>query len=183
MLVICELLLRQNMPLEEAGSKYLPSINREDLILYDIFERFVACFYGVHLKENWEITRQAKLKWNNKKTSEYLPSMKVDLKLKHRHTGQTFILDTKFTEIIKPTEYGIKFISEHIYQIYAYLRSHEQFSNDNEPAVGVLLYPTVKYDLDETVKLHGHQINFRTINLTLTWEEIERRLLRLFSCP
>lgn len=180
MLAICELLLRRQMPTESSGASFLPSVDRDSLTLYRVFERFVARFYAMHL-ENWEVRRQVWLGWDAGKTSEYLPSMQADLILKHRPSGKVVILDTKFTaRVLGSTPHGrTVFRSEHIYQIYAYLRSQEQRSLAHRSATGILLYPTAKHDVAETVELQGHLLAFRTIDLALPWGEIERRLLAL----
>ena len=50
MLAICELLLQRQMPTETAGKHTLPAIERDALVLYNVYERFVANFYRIHLK-------------------------------------------------------------------------------------------------------------------------------------
>ena len=182
MLAICELLLRRHMPMERAGSHVLPSVDRDARTLYSVFERFVARFYHMHL-QNWIVKPQTRLDWNAEKASEYLPAMKPDLLLAHKPSGKIVILDTKFTKyILAGSQYrSAVFQSEHIYQIYAYLRSQEQRSINHRSSTGVLLYPAANHHLAERVQLQGHRIDFRTINLALPWEEIERDLLALIT--
>ena len=180
MLAICELLLRRQMPMESAGSNFLPSIDRDSLTLYQVFERFVARFYRMHL-EGWIVNPQATLDWNTDRACEYLPGMQADLVLEHRASGKIIILDTKFTKhILVSTQYGrTTFQSKHIYQIYAYLRSQEQKSINHRSSTGILLYPAANHHLAESAHLQGHRIDFRTIDLARPWEEIERDLLAL----
>ncbi|GEM_PF-3479795 len=56
--------------------------------------------------------------------------MKPDLILQHNKTKQIIILDTKFTEhSIKKGQYGnLTFDSNHLFQIYAYVKSQENKS-------------------------------------------------------
>ena len=182
MLAICELLLRRHMPMERAGSHFLPSVDRDASTLYRVFERFVAQFYRMRL-EGWTVTAQASLDWHTKKACENLPEMRPDLVLEHKSSGKIVILDTKFTKhILAGSQYrSAVFQSEHIYQIYAYLRSQEQRSMNHRSSTGVLLYPAANHHLAERVQLQGHRIDFRTINLALPWEEIERDLLALIT--
>jgi 5-methylcytosine-specific restriction enzyme subunit McrC len=180
MLAICELLLQRQMPTETAGFDKLPGLDRDAVTLYRIYERFVANFYKLHLIE-WTVTSQARLSWNMGKISNYMPTMSPDLILQHRTTGRMVVLDTKFTvNSLIPTRWGnYVFDSSHLYQLYAYLRSQEHVSDSHRFASGVLLYPTVRENLSETVELQGHPIQFVTINLSQPWEEIESELLDL----
>ena len=38
-------------------------LDREELVLYNIYERFVANFYRIHLK-GWEVSAQKRLDWH-----------------------------------------------------------------------------------------------------------------------
>jgi 5-methylcytosine-specific restriction enzyme subunit McrC len=73
------------------------------------------------------------------------------------------------------------FDPSHLYQLYAYLRSQEHVSDSHRCASGILLYPTVRGKLSETIELQGHEIHFVTIDLSQRWDEIESELLDLIS--
>ena len=182
MLAICELLLHRHMPMESTGSNVLPSVDRDSLTLYRVFERFVARFYQMHLQD-WIVKPQTVLDWNAEKAGEYLPAMKPDLLLEHKPSGKIVILDTKFTNriLVHPQHGNTIFQSGHLYQIYGYLRSQEQRSMNYRLSTGFLLYPAANYHMDENVQLQGHRIGFRTIDLALPWAEIERDLLALIN--
>ena len=182
MLAICELLLQREMPTETTGSHKLPGLDRDALTIYRIYERFVANFYKLHLIE-WTVTSQAQLSWHMPKTSNYMPSMSPDLILQHKITGRMVVLDTKFTpnSLILSRWDNYVFDSSHIYQLYAYLRSQEHVSDFHKCASGILLYPTARQNLSETIELQGHQIHLVTIDLSRPWEEIESDLLDLVS--
>lgn len=182
MLAICELLLRRHMPMESTGSNFLPSVDRDALTLYRVFERFVARFYQMHLQD-WIVKPQTRLDWNAEKVSEYLPAMKPDLFFEHKPSGRIVILDTKFTNrILAHSQHGNTiFQSGHLYQIYAYLRSQEQRSMNYRSSNGLLLYPAANHHLAESFQLQGHRIDVRTIDLALPWQEIERDLLALID--
>lgn len=93
------------------------------------------------------------------------------------------ILDTKFTAGVLSTGQwgGLTFSRDHLFQIYAYVRSQEHLSANHQTATGILLYPTVSHSVSETVEVQGHRICWRTIDLTLEWAEIEKNLLAIFS--
>jgi 5-methylcytosine-specific restriction enzyme subunit McrC len=182
MLAICDLLLQRHMPTETAGTHKLPGLDRDAMTLHQIYERFIANFYKLHLLE-WSVTPQVQLNWHLDKTSKYMPAMKPDLVLQHRATGHIVVLDTKFTpKSLIPTRWGnFVFDSSHLYQLYAYLRSQEHVSDPHRCASGILLYPSASERLSETIELQGHIIHLMTINLAQSWGKIEDELLHLIS--
>jgi 5-methylcytosine-specific restriction enzyme subunit McrC len=184
MLAICDLILKRQLPTETIGSHKLPGLNRDALILYRIYERFVANFYKFHLVE-WVVAPQARLSWHTKKTSKYMPTMSPDLVIQHRTSRRMVVLDTKFTaSSLIPNRWGnYVFDSSHLYQIYTYLRSQEHVSDSHRCASGILLYPTVYEKVSETIELQGHQIQLATIDLSLPWDDIEDALLDLVEAP
>lgn len=71
----------------------------------------------------------------------------------------------------------MKFKSENLYQIYAYLRTQEHLSEAHREAEGMLLYPTTERSVDEAMVAQGHRIRVATLDLSQGWGEIEERLL------
>ena len=49
--------------------------------------------------------------------------METDIELFHNDTGRKIVIDTKFTSLLKPTQFRDALRSGYLYQIYAYLRS------------------------------------------------------------
>jgi 5-methylcytosine-specific restriction protein B len=90
-----------------------------------------------------------------------------------------FIIDTKYYREALVSNRGgaLKFTSENLYQIYAYLRTQEWRGEEYRNARGMLLYPTVHQGFDEQVDIQGHNIRVSTIDLADSWEAIETRLL------
>ncbi len=94
--------------------------------------------------------------------------MVTDIILENEQDNRRIIIDTKFTNILAKSQFGNaqRFRSDHIYQLYSYLRSQE--SNEDPRSLnseGMLLYPTISVDLDETAQLQGHYVRLATINL------------------
>jgi 5-methylcytosine-specific restriction enzyme subunit McrC len=180
MLQICDLLLRQWMPTEDGGSRSLPGLNHVNMP--KVFERFVANFYRLQLK-GWKVSPQKHLDWHAEKTSAFLPAMAADVVLCEVATGRKLVLDTKFTpNSLVAGRWGNEiFDSSHVYQVYSYLRSQEHLTEADRRAIGVLLYPTVGKELDETVVVQGHPIRFRTVDLSQPWQEIESRLVSIVT--
>ena len=183
MLAICELLLQRLMPTETTEDHGLPALDRDALILYRVYERFVANFYKCHLAD-WHVACQVHFDWHASQTSKHLPAMLPDLVLRHKTQDHIIVLDTKFTASSLTSGRGTEpvFDSSHLYQMYAYLRSQEHLSEHHRQATGILLYPAACYRLSEAVQLQGHRIRFETIDLVRPWMEIEEDLLAIISC-
>ena len=174
------------LPNEEQGATALTSPYREIGWLRRVFERSVAGFYTVALThEGWRVNHGKTIHWpQNYPTSGIagiLPSMKTDIVLEHPGLGRRIVVDTKFTAVLTPGQYGGESLrSEYIYQIYAYLRSQER---DSDPlsanASGLLLHPSVSKMVDEAVFIQGHSIRFATVDLAGLASEIRCQLLAL----
>ncbi len=183
MLAICELIVQRQMPLDASGSRTLPSVDDDALILHRIYERFVANFYRMHLA-GWEVNSQKVIGWHEKNEVRHLPSMRPDLFLREKSSGRMIILDTKFTaQSLKENPWGGRgFDSTHLYQLYAYLKTQEHLSDAHARAAGILLYPTVNdVHLSEKIELQGHTLRIESVDLTQPWQKIEEHLLHMVS--
>jgi 5-methylcytosine-specific restriction enzyme subunit McrC len=180
MLSICELILQRQMPLEELGTHPLPGLDRDALTLYRIYERFVASFYRMKLK-GWEVSAQKRLDWHAEAANDHLPSMIPDLVLQEPATGRMIVLDTKFTAAsLVENQWGKPvYDSSHLYQMYAYLRSQEHLSEAYRTATGILLYPTARFVLSESIQLQEHLIRMECVDLVSPWQDVERQLLEI----
>ncbi len=182
MMAICELILLRQMPSEQVAELGLPTLDRDALILYNIYERFVANFYRIHL-HGWKIVPQKQLDWHDKSQNNLMPSLRPDIVLEELATGHMIILDTKFTaQSLVTNPWGKRtFDSSHLYQMYTYLRTQEHLSEQQRKATGILLYPTVDYDLSESIELENHTIRIESIDLKSEWRDIERELLNIIN--
>src|SRR5258706_2006439 len=182
MMAICELILLRQMPSEQGAELGLPALDRDALILYNIYERFVANFYRIHL-HGWKVVRQKQLDWHDKSQNRLMPSLRPDLVLEELTTGRMLILDTKFTaQNLVTNPWGKRtFDSSHLYQIYTYLRTQEHLSEPHSRATGILLYPTVDHNLSENIELENHTIRIESIDLTAQWQNIEQELLYIIN--
>jgi 5-methylcytosine-specific restriction enzyme subunit McrC len=181
MLAVCELILQRQLPTESTGEHTSPTLERDALVLYRVYERFIANFYRIHLP-GWAVTSQKRLEWPLKKPSSRVPSMFPDLVLKNKKTGDIIVLDTKFTaQSLINSPWGAEgFDSSHLYQLYAYLKTQEHLSEQHRHASGILLYPSVsQQNLPETIELQDLSIRIEYVDLTAPWQEIENHLLNL----
>jgi 5-methylcytosine-specific restriction enzyme subunit McrC len=152
------------------------------LVLYKIYERFVANFYRFQLKD-WEVNAQKRLDWHARESNEHLPLMIPDLVLQEKPAGlgRILILDTKFTaHSLVENQWGKPiYDSAHLYQVYAYLKSQEHLSAAHRAASGVLLYPAVGQRVSERVRLQDHVIRIESVDLAAPWQEIEEQLMAI----
>jgi len=182
-LAVCELLLLRLMPRDSEGIHKLPSVDRDAFVYHRIFEKFVANFYRFHL-DGWDVIHGKLLRWKTKSPSRYLPIMRPDITLQEKSSGKMIIIDTKFTAktLIKGRTGKEQFVSQHLYQLYAYLRTQEHISENHRNATGILLYPsTGKRVISESIELQGLTMRIEQVDLTSPWQEIERFLLNLIS--
>ncbi|MGB8983810.1 MAG: hypothetical protein WCC12_18210 [Anaerolineales bacterium] len=180
MLAICDLIVQRQMPDGPGAETTVPAVDREALVLHNVYERFVAGFYRVHL-QGWEVSAQPRLEWHARSASERLPSMIPDLVLQEKSSGRLMIIDTKFTaHSLVENRWGKPvFDSAHMYQLYAYLKSQEHLSQAHRSATGVLLYPAVQAKLAERIELQDHVMRIESVDLAAQWEAVERQLLEV----
>jgi 5-methylcytosine-specific restriction enzyme subunit McrC len=183
MVSICALVVQRTMPAGAAGAAgtaIVPMVDRELLVLYRIYERFVTNFYRIHLK-GWVVSAQKRLEWHSPEANDHLPIMVPDLVLQQQASGQIIIVDTKFTvhSLVENAWGKPVYDSTHLYQMYAYLKSQEHVSEAHRSASGVLLYPAVHHRLSEKFSLQNHVLRIESLDLAASWQEIERQLMEI----
>lgn len=182
---VCRMLYRQQLLTESAGEHASTSLLHSEITHHQLFERFVRSFYQVHHPE-WRQPPRS-LRWWESTTADgratespFLPGMVTDIILE-RPPGERIVIDTKFyTRTLAEGWGGTKrFHSDNLYQLYAYLRTQEHRGARYRSARGVLLYPTVDWELDESFEVQGHEFRVATVDLAGTWSSIATRLEEL----
>ena len=191
MLAAARLAFDLALPTEDAGMAHFAIPDREERWARKLFEAAVGGFYNVVLPRNvWNVRTGSKMRWpygaHTLGIPELLPSMQTDIVLEREclngpSKGQRIVIDTKFTSIVSKGRYGNQSLkSDHIYQLYSYLRSQE---NTGDPmsyrSAGVLLYPAIDTCIDEAAVIQGHEVRFATLNLADDGQTIRRQLLRV----
>lgn len=164
------------------GTDYLfHDVIRDERKMAAVFERFVRNFYRVEqqslsvepLNIKWDATLIAG-------SAARLPNMRVDVFL--RGANRQIILDTKYYVDALQTYYNVEsFRSEHLYQLFAYLKNAAASDNSFANAEGILLYPRVGISLDETFMIQGHVVKIATVDLSIPWTEIREHLLKIVA--
>lgn len=172
------------LPMEEAGARSLLKAQREETEFRKLFEKAIGNFYDSELPrdEGWRVFPGKQFNWPVAAASSgiasYLPIMITDIIIENERAGRRLIIDTKFTSIVTKGQHGgERFKTGHLYQIFAYLRSQER---DDDPlsmtSDGMLLYPAIGVDIDETALIQGHRVRFATVDLSRSSLEIIEKL-------
>ena len=176
------------LPTEKEGARALLEAQREYTEFRKLFERAVGNFFAAELprEHGWRVYPGKHFRWPIGAASPgilaHLPIMVTDIILENDQEDRRIIIDTKFTNILTESQFGDgrRFRTGHIYQLYSYLRSQEC---DDHPrslnSEGMLLYPAIGFDMDETAELQGHLVRFATIDLAAPTTTVVERLRRL----
>lgn len=182
LLKICQIINESALINEEHGTYKFRDFIRDENKMDVLFEHFVRNFYkkeqdvykvGIEII-NWDVEAQSD------EISKLLPIMKTDISLESE--TRKIIIDTKYYKEALAEHYDTEKIrSANLYQIFAYLKNVEAKGDINTTCDGMLLYPTVNREIDETFKLKNHRIMVKTVNLSQDWKCIEKRLLSLIN--
>ena len=107
-----------------------------------------------------------------------LPTMETDIEIV-KDKNSKIIIDAKYYLSAINSYYNTeKLLSNNMYQMNTYLQHNLSFENLR----GILLYPSVDFELDQKFKKDNqYSIEFKTINLNQDWLDIEKCLLSLFD--
>src|SRR5262249_4596209 len=110
-----------------------------------------------------------------------LPAMHTDITL--RSKSRIIIIDTKFyREALVENKFGDKKVrSDHLYQLFSYLKNIKSQPGNECSAEGILLYPAVSRSIDLAFNIGGHQLRVRTLRLDRPWQQIHAELCSLLS--
>ncbi|ERS42976.1 MULTISPECIES: hypothetical protein [Corynebacterium] len=183
---VAKLLLELAVPTR--GNDALPRFSRKHFTqdeLRKLFEKALFGLFHYHLSPfGWKVSSGKRLNWNVQQAPSYLPSMQTDIILRSPE-GEITVIDAKFTHLFTENRVGNESIkSSHLYQLYAYLRSQEPFSEEWETAQGIMLYAsTGQNQADETLSffLDGHPVTFAGIGLETSIREFREKALMLVA--
>ena len=176
-LKICELVHRLQLPSEDVGDHAWTALQRDQIKFHDLFERFSRNYLRVHFSD-WDVSSK-RLTWPVEGNASLLmPTMQTDISLTHKTLGHRIVVDTKFYRNTLSSHHrgAGRFHASHLYQLYTYLRTQEERSDQHRRSTGVLLYPKVDRMLDEHSVVQGHRMRVMTVNLAAPWSEIEAQM-------
>lgn len=163
-----------------SGVTHFQGIVRDERALRKLFESAVRGFYQhefPHLRP-----RAKTLRWGSADVDldPMFPKMTTDISFVLKD-GRQIVLDTKFTSALMLASHGTakKLKPQHLYQLYAYLRTQENpVVAGSLDSRGVLLYPRTddSGDVDVRANLQGHEVRVLTVDLAGQSNDIARVL-------
>ncbi len=182
LLNICHFFYQSLQPHERAGHYRFRGLDRDEIRMRRIFEKFVRNFF--RRRQRSFSVKVDQVRWDATALAgsniDLLPRMKTDVTL--RSASRTVIIECKYTESLYQRNFlRDKLRSAHLYQLNAYLRNFASESVGVTPE-GILLYPTAGQQLDESYRMQGHSVRVKTVDLARPWQDIEADLLRLIGC-
>lgn len=186
---VCELIHHTLLAHEDAGDRRFHDFLRDDALMAVIFEEFVRNFYRRHLREYR--VKDVWLDWDGLALDDVsrnaLPRMHTDITL--MSPSRVLIIDTKYYAEMLLSRFEVeKARPAHLYQLFAYLKNGERHGGAWLNSDGMLLYPTVRAEVDLRYDIQGHRVRLCTVNLDQPWQGIHRRLMEVVGaavteCP
>ncbi|MBI4615325.1 MAG: hypothetical protein HY720_17040 [Planctomycetes bacterium] len=183
LLRVCELATRQFFVEPGTGATRFHDFRADERRMGLLFQRFIRNFLR-HEQGVFQVGAE-RIPWDCGHTgadAEWLPVMNTDISL--WSAAQKVVIETEFYE--QPIQLGAwqgraKIRSDHLYQVFAYLKNLEAKGGVGRDVVGVLLYAAAGLHLDLRYRLGGHQVVVRTLDLDQPWEAIRASLLGLID--
>lgn len=178
-------LIHENIVLDEKTKDYeFIDFVRDDRKMAILFENFVRNFYKENLKGSDFEVKPEIIKWNVTESDpfslEYLPIMKTDISITSEN--RKIVIDTKYYRDCLQEHYNKEtIISSNLYQLFTYVKNAEAQGGSSRNCEGILIYPTVKKELDLTYSIENHRISIKTINLNQGWRKISEDLLSFIN--
>jgi 5-methylcytosine-specific restriction enzyme subunit McrC len=179
LLNVCELVYQSALVEKGGGTYVFKDFFEDEHQMRRLFQDFVFNFLRRHQFE-FKVSRD-RFEWHTTDASPearaLLPHMETDITL--RSPTRVIVIDTKFSKRALQTNLGKQSLrSEHLYQLYSYLKNLEQRGPPFNNAEGLLLYPVVNQQVDFSAELPGHKLSIRTIDLQLPAESLGETLLK-----
>lgn len=181
-LKVCQI-INDNLFIDELTGNYkFKDFLREEKAMARLFEAFVRNFYKIEQRE-FDVKSEV-IKWNfNSETEiemQMLPTMFTDISL--MSSTKKIIIDTKFyKEAFRVKFSKEKINSNHLYQLYSYIKNQETESETSKNCEGILLYPSVSEDFKFCYNFENHHIKVMSINLNQDWQNIRDDLFKAIS--
>ena len=181
---ICRLVMEQLLVSERKGESLFRNFLRSDREMRILFEQFVRNFYDLELTD--ARVNAKKLAWAGAAaddvSAQVLPGMITDVTIER--DDHVIILDTKYTPKALVEAHhggGERLRTEHLYQLFAYVRNAEALGEKWETCEGVLLYPSVGDQFRFEYVIAGHRMRICSVDLSADWKVIQEELVSIAS--
>lgn len=184
LLKISKLIFEHTTLNEVDGTYQFKEFTGSEMAMASLFESFIRNFYAK--EQNIFSVRREDIYWDvipiGNSLESYLPKMQTDVTLESEN--RKIIIETKYyISTLTERFEAKKFHSHNLYQLYSYLRNLETKSSHkkNIESEGILIYPVVEYYLNESYILGTHKLSVKTLDLSLSWREIEKQLFAIIG--
>lgn len=173
---ICRLTVEGLLQTDEAGNHKLTAWLQNEK-MSKLYQNFVLAYY----ERNYPrfSPKASRISWGDVDgQSDYLPDMITDITLENKKNDKCLIIDTKYYKsgtMQTDSRYdSLKYISENLYQIYAYVKNYKGTKN----VAGMLLYAKTDETItpNEELVIHGNTFWLKALDLNQEWEEITKQL-------
>lgn len=173
---ICQLIIEGMLITTDTGDYRLASFVDEQRMCR-LYEKFILEYYNRHFPELTVTASQ--IPWSvDDGMKTMLPVMQSDIHLQKDNT--VLIIDAKYYSHATQTQYDTHTLhSNHMYQIFTYVKNQEYSFGDEEHRVsGMLLYAKTEEEIqpDYVYQMHGNQITVRTLDLNQPFIDITKQL-------
>lgn len=186
-IMICKLTLNSILLTEKSGRNKLLSLNIKDSDYHSLFEAFIRNYYKIHYKGSLT-SKSETIKWQiledyENSNIDFVPSMHTDISLVHGKTE--LIIDTKYYNKVLSDKaingYDKKNIhANNWYQINSYV-INKKYQHPEMNISGMLLYAKTNETISPDIKVNimGNYLYVRTIDMTKSFNEVEKQLLEI----
>ena len=180
LLGICRLTVKGLLLTTEDGTNKLTTwLQGEEM--HRLYEKFVLSYYQQHHKDLSPSAAHIKWDIDDDKLSSFMPEMRSDIFLQLGE--KRLIIDTKYYKsgTMQHNYDTPKFISNNLYQIYAYVKNCDKQATGK--VAGVLLYAKTDEDIypDYEMVIGGNPISLKTLDLNQEWSNLTGQLETLCS--
>jgi len=177
---VCRLIHDDLLVNSVEGNYSFRSFVEDEHAMRRLFQSFVTNLLRHHQKD-FEVGSD-RFRWSidapNDQTNLLMPMMETDITLHSPH--RVVIIDTKFSKSAFQRRFQKeKLRSEHLYQLFAYLKNLECKGGGYTNSEGILLYPTIDTPVHFTTTVQGHRMSVRTVDLSQAPATIREDILGL----
>lgn len=179
---LCEFVFQSALPDENGENGRFADVLGDEVIMSAVFEDFLRNFF-VHEQKTFKVSRDQYL-WDavglTASAHSLLPVMQTDLVL--RSQDRTIVADAKYyKETLKGRDKSApKLNSSNLYQLFTYLH-HAQLREPDKRIDGMLIYPSVGYEVRADYEFAGKYLRIATVDLNRPWPQIHEDLLALIQ--
>jgi 5-methylcytosine-specific restriction enzyme subunit McrC len=183
LLHVCELCFFALLAHEDQGEYRFKDFFRDEVRMRTLFQDFVYNFFRIE-QMRFAVSSN-RIAWDTDFADEtaerLLPEMLTDVCLSS--PSRQIVIECKFTpEVLSEGRWGkLSARSEHLYQLFAYLKNLERRGGAYTSCEGLLLYPTASHSVDFVFATQGHTVRVLTLDLREPWHNIRARMIALLD--